>query len=129
MLVATSCLFATVVVHAFHAQAWAYHHIFLAVLVLSVMAHGIGDARVMAVDKAVAHMAFMFTVSEGMCLKEGDWWMWVFPCAVLGLWGVQSLYPHRARQFHVGLHCVSVVGLHLFMAVLYPMEPWLVWFE
>ena len=123
-LVATSCLFATVVVHAYHAEMWVYHHLFLAVLVLSLVAHGTRDPWIMPVDRVVAHGAFLFILSEGLSIENpGDLWIAVFPCVVLALWAAESVYPRRAREIHVFLHGVSVVGLHCFLSVLYPTEP------
>jgi hypothetical protein len=62
MLHLTSILFATVVVHAHHAQETSYHHIFLLVTVLSILFHSTKDPVVGAIDKIAAHLAFVFVL-------------------------------------------------------------------
>lgn len=129
LLVSTSCLYATVVVHAFYADAWAYHHLFLCVTVLSVMYHATGNACVRGVDKIVAYYAFCFMFLEGFNVESPrDLWLFFFTPAVLVLW-VSELYscPRRARDTHAVLHVVSVVGMHCFLSVRYPMETSKVW--
>lgn len=129
-LIATSCLFATVVVHAYHAEAWLYHHLFLVVLVLSLAAHGTHDPLAMSVDKAVAHGAYLFVLSEGLKIENSrDLWIVIFPCIVLAIWVAESYYPGRDREIHVFLHGAAIVGLHCFLAVLYPMDALLEWPE
>ena len=129
-LVATSCLFSTVVVHAYYAHAWIYHHLYLAVLVMSIIVHGTRDAWVMPADKAVAHLAFFFTLSEGLRIEDPmHMWLGVFPCIVLVLWASETFYPVMARDIHAVLHVVAIIGLHCFLAVLYPSDEMLDWMD
>ena len=121
LLVGTSHLFATVVVHAHYRRCDAYHHLFLAVTVLSVLFHATKDARVGRVDKGVAHAAFLYVlVRDGpQAVRTGQAWLLGFPLLVTVLWFVQPLFPERAERLHACLHLVAAAGLHMFMAWLY----------
>ena len=64
MLRFTSCLFATIVLNAYAkgtrtVRMDCYHHLFLAVTVLSVLFHSTHDQRVGIVDRIFAHAAFL----------------------------------------------------------------------
>ena len=121
LLVGTSCAFATVVAHAYYRRCDAYHHLFLAVTVLSVLFHATKDARVRRVDKGVAHAAFLYVlVRDGpRAVRTEQGWLLLFPLLVAALWFVQPLFPDHAERLHAGLHLAAVAGLHMFMAWLY----------
>ena len=116
LLCATSCLFATVPLHAFYARNGAYHHLFLLVTVLSILFHSTQHPILRKIDTVVAHCAYAFMLWESYkAALAGQAWLVVFPLAVAALWLLQRPFPTRQNQLHAGLHCVSVVGLHAFL--------------
>ena len=114
LLCATSCLFATVPLHAFYARNGAYHHSFLLVTVLSILFHTTQHPVLRQIDTVVAHCAFGFMLWESYHIKPT--WLAVFPLAVAALWLLQRPFPAQQNRLHAGLHCVSVAGLHAFLA-------------
>ena len=116
MLSHTSCLFATVSLHAFYTRNSEYHHLFLLVTLLSILFHTTQHPTVRQLDTAVAHIAFAFmlleTYSAAMAQQT---WLLLFPLAVAALWLLQRPFPAQQNQLHACLHCVSVVGLHAFL--------------
>ncbi len=107
MLPYTSCLFAAIVIHAYHLRAQTdpsslrlaiYHHLFLAVLVLSILYHSTHHPRIGMADRAVAHLAFAFVVAcdTRRAIDEGAAWLLLFPLSVACLWMAQGLWPARA---------------------------------
>ena len=116
LLPATSCLFATVPLHAFYTGSEAYHHLFLLVTVLSILFHTTQHPVLRRLDTAVAHLAYLFMLWESrravMTHRE---WLVVFPLAVAVLWLLQRPFPVHQNWLHAGLHCVSVAGLHAFL--------------
>lgn len=120
MLVLTSQAFATVVVHAYYKRCDAYHHLFLAVTVLSVLFHSTKGSTARLVDKFVAHAAFLYVLSDVQrAVKSRQGWLLIYPFTVIVLWFAQSLFPARAERLHTCLHVVAVTGLHMFLAWLY----------
>jgi hypothetical protein len=116
LLSATSCLFATVPLHAFYTRSSAYHHIFLLVTVLSILFHTTQNPLLRKIDTAVAHLAYVFMLWESyLATMAHRAWLVVFPLAVAVLWLLQRPFPAQQNRLHVGLHCVSVVGLHAFL--------------
>lgn len=110
MLVFTSCLFASIVVHAFYAQHAVYHHVFLGVTVCSVMRYLTEKAWVHKVDTVMAHVAFV-----AVCCDGPHGWRLVFPMAVALLWMAEGLYPRHAWELHAALHVVAVCGVHCYL--------------
>ncbi len=116
----TSCLFATVVVHAYYLRVPAYHHAFLLVTVLSILYHCTHAPWLHKLDKLVAHLAFIFILSDTPLVAErGEAWLLLFPASVLALWVAQGAWPERAQDLHAALHVAAVVGLNLYMHFLY----------
>ena len=117
MLRLTSCLFATVVVHAFHVRSVAYHHVFLAVTVLSVLFHCTHSRMIGYVDKIVAHLAYLLVLTDTrMAIQEGKGWLLVFPTWAAIFWFAQSFFdPARRSGLHVMLHVTAVVGMHMYL--------------
>jgi hypothetical protein len=116
LLPITSCLFATVPLHAFYVRNSEYHHIFLLITVLSILFHCTQHPILRRIDTAVAHLAFLFMLWEtyGAVMAQQAWLI-VFPLAVAALWLLQRPFPAQQNQLHAGLHCTSVVGLHAFL--------------
>ena len=121
MLKITACLFATVPVHAFYAQNKAYHHLFLLVTVMSILFHATHHPTIRKLDTLVAHIAFIFMLWETRKAVHGTmhWWLAFFPVAVACLWLSQTLFPNAKNALHAALHLVSIMGLHLFLSLLY----------
>jgi hypothetical protein len=116
LLVATSCLFTTVPLHAFYARSSAYHHIFLLVTVLSILFHTTQHSVLRKIDTVVAHMAYLFMLWESYnAIMAHQAWLVVFPLAVAVLWVLQRPFPAQQNKLHAGLHCVSIIGLHAFL--------------
>lgn len=115
----SSCLFATIVVHAYSKRlAWT-HHIFLALTVSSVLFHTTHDPTVRWLDKALAHLAFLVVLKDAprVWLSRTEWWVLVFPLSTLCLWGAQCFYcdENRRKKLHLALHLLSVGGMHAYM--------------
>jgi hypothetical protein len=117
----TSCLFASVVVHAYVLRCATYHHIFLVVTVLSVLFHSTHHPSVALVDKCAAHLAFLFVLCDiPKAESQHKLWLVVFPLTTACLWGAQSFFLDHRERLHVALHAVAIAGLHCFLAELYP---------
>lgn len=120
MLELTSQAFATVVVHAYYRRCDAYHHLFLLVTVLSLLFHTTNGRVVGLVDKSVAHLAFLYVLSDVQrAINAGHNWLLIYPFCVVCLWFAQSVFPALAERLHACLHVVAVVGLHMFLWRLY----------
>jgi hypothetical protein len=112
MLVCTSLLYSTIVVHAFHAQQALYHHIFLAVTICSVLRYTTDSALVHRLDALVAHVAFIAVCAE---THDKEAWFAAFPACVLALWIAEHVWPPHAIALHASLHIISVVGVHCYI--------------
>jgi hypothetical protein len=114
MFVYTSCLFATIVVHAFYAQHALYHHIFLCVALCSVMRYLSDNRHIHIIDNSIAHLAFV-----SVCCDRTPYhmpWLLVFPAAVALLWVTEKVFlPQHANVLHLALHLVTVIGLHFYL--------------
>ena len=116
MLHLTSCLFATIVVHAYHLSNTTYHHLFLAVTVLSVLFHTTKSPLIGRVDKLTAHVGFIVVLMDTpLAIGRGSSWILVFPLCVILLWFTQSLVPAKSKQLHCMLHLTSVAGMHAYL--------------
>ena len=126
MLEYTSCLFATVVISAYHHpnsgffRATCYHHLFLLVTMLSILYHCTRDPRIGLADRLCAHAAFVFVVvyDSRQAVESGAAWLLLFPAVVVGLWIGGLRWPGRARDLHAYLHLVTVVGVNCYLGVL-----------
>ena len=117
MLVFTSCLFATIVIHSFYVQHAIYHHIFLCVTVCSVMRYLTENWWVWKADTAMAHVAFLSVCCDWVTPLDRPWVL-VFPSAVALLWMAETVYPKHADRLHVALHLVTVAGIHCYLCPL-----------
>ena len=115
LLLVTSCLFASIPLHAFYAQKADYHHVFLIVTILSIMFHGTHDRHIRLLDMAMAHMAFIFMVFETIDVFHTRPALVFFPCTVVALWFLQSPFPKARNTLHACLHVTSVFGIHMFL--------------
>ena len=116
MLPYTSCLFATIVVHAYHLKITSYHHTFLAVTVLSILFHSTKSPKVQIVDKITAHFGFILVLTDTrLAIEKGKTWILAFPIWVMVFWFAQSFLPARSAQLHAMLHLTVVVGMHAYL--------------
>jgi hypothetical protein len=79
-----SCLFATVVMHAYERKSAIYHHLFLAVTVLSLLFHCTRIPWIGHVDWFVAHLSF--AIVTGDMLAGGTLTLLVWPLVVALCW-------------------------------------------
>jgi len=113
MLHLTSCLFATIVLHAFYAQDAIYHHIYLVLTLTSLLYHtGHASIWIRYIDVIMAHTAVAVAA-----IRAPNWLLEVFPITVMCLWISQKyVSSDEADQLHAVLHLVAVVGIHVFIA-------------
>ena len=116
MLEYTSCLFATVVMHAHQRNVFMYQYIFSVITVLSVLNYTTRNLPIRILDKTCAHLAYVFILSETSKLVLSDnEWLLIFPASVLGLWVLED----KEDILHTALHVIAVIGLHAYLYSLY----------
>lgn len=116
----TSCLFSTVVLHAYFLECSSYHHMFLAVTVFSIWFHCTHNSTVAVIDKILAHLAFLMVLLEiPKTLRSGKWYLIAFPFMVLCIWILECIYFEHRFEIHVWLHVVTLLGLHCFLIELH----------
>jgi hypothetical protein len=116
----SSCLFATIVVHAYYRQAASYHHVFLALTLSSILFHTTHNEIARRVDKFLAHVSYIMVVMDTpKAVDEDAQWLLVFPFMAACAWFGQSLLQKHKDKLHLCLHLVSVVGMHVYLSVLY----------
>jgi hypothetical protein len=116
MLHLTSCLFATIVVHAYYVKSTSYHHLFLAVTVLSVLFHTTKEPKIGLLDKLTAHFGFLVVLTDTrLAIEKHKAWLLGFPVWVTIFWFSQSLLPARSEQLHAMLHLTVVAGMHAYL--------------
>ena len=120
MLQWSSCLFSTIVMHAYHRQCTAYHHAFLLLTVSSILFHCEHHTVVRRVDKVLAHLVYCLVLSDTPTAYGRDaMWLLVFPFMAGCAWFAQSFWPERSDQLHLALHLIGVCGMHVYLGVLY----------
>ena len=125
MLHLSSCLFSTVVLHAYYLRCQDYHHLFLGLTVTSLLFHTIGGERIRIADKALAHLCFvrnLFDMRTAIMARGRHGWLLLFPIGVASLWFGQGLFSPQSEtrnRMHLALHILSVVGLHVHLHTLY----------
>ena len=120
MLKYSSCLFATIVAHAYYRRCVAYHHVFLLLTVSSILFHCLHDPVVRRVDECLAHLAYILVVLDTpKALADDALWLLAFPIISGCAWFGQSFWPERSEQLHLALHLTAVCGMHVYLSVLY----------
>jgi hypothetical protein len=114
MLHLTSCLFATVVIHAFYAHHELYHHLFLLVTICSIARYLTDNWWLHLLDAVAAHAACLAVLLDVETPKDRPWIV-VFPWAVVALWVSEQLLPAYANTLHAILHVNTVVGMHVYL--------------
>jgi hypothetical protein len=120
MLHWSSCLFATVVVHSYYIRSAEYHHVFLLLTVSSLLFHCLHHPVVRVIDKFLAHLAYALVVLDTpKAIDAHALWLLVFPVMAACAWFGQSFWPEHSSWLHLLLHVVGVVGMHVYLWVLY----------
>ena len=115
----TSCLFGTVVLHAYHKHYTGIHHAFLTLTLSSIMFHTTHCTIIQRIDKLIAHCVTALVLLDAQRVvdrKAG--YLLVSPACGLILWNAQSFYPHRRVLLHAALHCVFVLGMHAYLWIM-----------
>lgn len=116
----SSCLFATVVAHAYYRRVESYHHIFLALTVSSILFHTTHGKYIRLVDKILAHLSYIMVVMDTPKAVAADaQWLLLFPFVSACFWFGQTFFPSRRELLHFGLHLAGVAGMHVYLWVLY----------
>lgn len=116
----SSCLFATIVAHAYYRRVESYHHMFLALTVTSILFHTTHGRVIQRIDKILAHLCFIMVVMDTKKAVEANLQgLLLFPFCVVCLWFGQSLLASRREWLHLGLHLTSVTGMHAYLWTLY----------
>ena len=116
----SSCFFATIVLHAYYIQIPIYHHTFLVLTVTSILFHTTHGEIIRRIDKFLAHFSFVIILMDTpKALAANAAWLLFFPTAAACMWFGQSLLPDRKNELHLCLHLFSVVGVHVYLWVLY----------
>jgi hypothetical protein len=116
----SSCLFATIVLHAYYTQIPLYHHTFLILTLSSILFHTTHCEIIRRIDKILAHFSFIIVLIDSpKALAAQAAWLLLFPSAVACLWFGQSFLPDRKNDLHLCLHLFSIIGVHVYLFVLY----------
>jgi hypothetical protein len=116
----SSCLFSTIVVHAYYLRMESYHHIFLALTMSSVLFHTTHGEIIRRVDKILAHVSYIMVIMDTpKAVESNTQWILVFPFLAACAWFSQSLLPDRKDTLHFCLHLIGVTGMHVYLNVLY----------
>lgn len=116
MLELSSCLFATVVLHAYQRGCDYYHHLYLLLLTTSLV-YRVRPHCPYAfwADVAVAHWAFLSCVWDFEWMRRlGEEWLLVWPMLIMLVWWFDTTV-----RTHAALHVVTTVGMHCWLAYLY----------
>jgi hypothetical protein len=120
MLHLTSCLFATIVVHAYYQRATVYHHAFLLLTVSSILFHLTHGDAIRILDKALAHATFvMVLLDTPKAIAAGEPWLLCFPLSASVAWFAQSALPLMRDDLHLCLHLIALAGMHTYLQRLY----------
>ena len=114
MLLYTSLLFSTIVLHAFYEQQPIYHHVFLAVTICSIVRYTTDLAIIRKIDSLVAHIAFIAVCMDWEAAQHRPAVV-LFPFGVSVLWIAEHVWPLKAIMLHALLHVVSVLGVHCYI--------------
>jgi hypothetical protein len=116
----SSCLFATIVVHAYYRQTESYHHMFLALTMSSILFHTTHGEVIRRVDKCLAHITFIMVVMDTPKAVAADsQWLLIFPFTAACAWFGQSVFPGKRDELHLFLHVIGVLGTNVYLSVLY----------
>ncbi len=122
----TSFLFCTTVLHAYYTRNLFYHHLMLAVTVLSIAFHhhsrnvdtGAYFKNLALIDKITAHAVFCLLLCDMVMIIYNNphtVWLLVFPYAIVMIWFLENspAYKHLNQPLHTILHLVSLCCVHV----------------
>ena len=120
MLRYTSCLFATVPIHAYACGVPSYMTVFALVTVLSIAFHSTGDDCIGIIDMVVAHAAFIFVMLDSSnAISTGQPELLLFPVAVFVLWVAEGVFPWQDKYLHAALHVTAALGANIYIYCLH----------
>lgn len=122
MLVYSSLFYYFIVIVAFYLQHAFNHHMFLLVLVSSLIYHSsTKQSKALRIaDMVIAHTAFFTSFLDYYNLtKIKIYWPVVFQATVAMFYKLETIFPQHADEFHVMLHFTSTVGVITNMVLLY----------
>jgi hypothetical protein len=121
MLQLSSCLFSTIVLHAYYLRCEDYHHLFLGLTVTSLLFHTTGGEQIRIADKALAHLCFVRNLFDMKpAIARGQGWLLLFPIGVASLWFGQGLFHPRARR---AIGCTLRCTFYLWWDCTYTCKP------
>ncbi len=116
----SSCLFATIVGHAYYRRVVGYHHAFLLLTVSSILFHTTHNEHIRRVDKLLAHACYIMVVMDTpKVMASKQQLILCFPFLAACAWFSQTFIPARKDELHLCLHLIGVVGMHVYFWVLY----------
>ena len=115
----SSCLFATIVLHAYYRQVDSYHHSFLALTVSSILFHTTHEEKIGMVDKLLAHICYIMVVMDTPKAVADAQLLLMFPFLTALAWFAQTFIPSKRDELHVCVHLITVVGMHMYLWALY----------
>jgi hypothetical protein len=116
----SSCLFSTVVVHAYYRHVEIYHHMFLLLTMSSILFHTTHNEIIRRADKLLAHVAYILVIMDApKTVATNTQWLMSFPIIAVCTWFGQSLLPEKKETLHLCLHLVGAVGMNVYLLVLY----------
>ena len=116
----SSCLFATIVLHAYYRQVESYHHAFLALTVSSILFHTTHEEMTRRVDKLLAHICYIMVVMDTPKAVAADAQLLLcFPFFTACAWFAQTFIPTRRDELHMCVHLIGIVGMHVYLWALY----------
>ena len=116
----SSCLFATIVVHAYYRHHVVYHHAFLGLTVSSILFHTTHYELVRRLDKLLAHVCYIIVVTDTpKALAAEQQFLLCFPFFAACAWFAQTFIPSKKDELHLCLHLIGVVGMNFYLLLLY----------
>ena len=111
----TTCLLSTIVMHAHVLGESSYLIMFILVTAASLLCY---FTRTTVMDIVFKHVAMFFVLMDTHKLvATGSEWMIFFPLAVAILWSQNDHHP--STELDAALHVLAVVGVHVYLYVLY----------
>lgn len=122
----SSCLFATIVVHAYYRQVESYHHIFLMLIVSGILLRN--NNNIVNIQKTVGYLvvkilsyiSFIMIVMETpkVVAIDAQWMLW-FPFATLCVFFTHLFLPGMSNSLSLLRQQIAVLGTHMYLWMLY----------
>ena len=116
MLLFISCLFSTVIIHAYYSDASAFHHYITLVTFRDILIHS-AVLKARSIDRTVALWGFYYILINYTPLisRHHKGWLLNFPLWVVILWLAKSMRPSLSKPLHIMIRLISLVGSHAFL--------------